>query len=139
MILPIIKAPNQILLNKSENISSEYPELLELIKNMYETCKSNNGVGLAAPQIGLNINLFVVMYENVQKAFINPKIKESTDTILITEGCLSVPNKFRLIPRGSKIEISYFDENFNNHVDKYDGFIARICLHEYDHLIGKLI
>lgn len=139
MILPIIKAPNQILLNKSQDITPDYPDLNNLIKNMLETCISENGVGLAAPQIGLNINLFVVVHGETLKTFINPKITESKDTIFMTEGCLSVPGKFRYIPRGSKIQISYMNENFENKIENYDGLMARICLHEYDHLMGKLI
>ena len=122
---------------------------------MYETMYNASGVGLAAPQIGKGIRLFIIdtsAFDNeefesnsgfktksVKKTFINPEIiNESGDLKLFEEGCLSIPNIRESINRKSEIKIKYQDENFNIHQDSFDGIVARVIQHEYDHLEGVL-
>lgn len=149
MIYPIYAYGHQLLRKKSEDITKDYPELQTIIHNMYETMYSSNGVGLAAPQIGKNIRLIVIDAKaynedypeaaSFKKVLINAKILETTgDPWLFNEGCLSVPEIREDISRPQKIKIEYMDENFNEHIEEYDGVIARIMLHEYDHLEGIL-
>jgi peptide deformylase len=146
MKLKIVAYGDPLLRNVSQDIDSDYPGLNELIKNMFESMKESNGVGLAAPQVGLNINLFVVDSTEVKnnsngihKAFINPEILEySGKRYTYEEGCLSIPNIHEDVVREDKIRIWYQDENFNEFEEEYDGINARIIQHEYDHLLGKL-
>src|SRR3990167_4153108 len=148
MICTILTAPNQILNNSSvcvEGIHQRFrlndlPEsgttysLNFVIDSMLETMIHNHGIGLAACQIGININLFVAQdpYTGKKKVFINPHIVPSVELASMTEGCLSVPGIYKSVNRPSEIEISYRDKNFNEHTERYDGLMARICLHEYD-------
>lgn len=156
MILPIIGYGDPVLRQVGIDISAEYPNLSELIENMYNTMNNACGVGLAAPQIGLPIRLFVVNTEpfsesddlslveqtqlkDFKKTFINSKmILEEGEEWSFNEGCLSIPDVREDVFRNEKITIEYFDENFNKKTEVYDGMIARVIQHEYDHIEGIL-
>ena len=149
MILPIYLLGQPVLRKETEEITADYPNLAELIDNMFQTMYNSDGVGLAAPQIGLDIRLFVIDaspmkedfpgIDSTKRVFINPEIIEtSEETIAYEEGCLSVPGIHEKVTRPTAITINYFDENFVEHTDTYDGFFARIVQHEYDHLEGHV-
>jgi peptide deformylase len=156
MILPIVAYGDAVLKRKAKEIDKDYPKLDELIENMYETMYGAYGVGLAAPQIGLSIRLFLVDTEpfsededlsekdreqmkNFKMTFINPIIlEEEGDEWAFNEGCLSIPDVREDVFRQPKIKIQYQDENFETHVEEYDGLIARVIQHEYDHIEGVL-
>jgi peptide deformylase len=149
MILPIYTYGQGVLRKLAEPISSEYPQLNELIENMYETMYKAEGIGLAAPQIGLSIRLLVIdlgafKEENPElgsfkAVMINPIILERSEELVSSEeGCLSVPGIHENVSRSVKIKIKYFDPNFVEHIDEYEGYKARVVQHEYDHLEGKL-
>jgi len=156
MILPIVAYGDPVLRKKATVISSDYPNLKELIADMHETMYNAYGVGLAAPQIGLPIRLFLVdtspfaedeaLSEEEQKqlkdfkcTFINAKIlEEEGDEWAFNEGCLSIPNIREDVFRQPKIKIQYQDEEFNEHVKEFDGLVARVIQHEYDHIEGIL-
>ncbi len=156
MILPVIAYGNPVLRRVSKDISPEYPELNTLIANMWETMYNAEGVGLAAPQVGLPIRLFVIdatpfseseklnqeerdTLKNFKKVFINPKIEEETgEEWSFNEGCLSIPDIREEVNRKSQITLSYLDENFTPHTDTFDGLAARVVQHEYDHIEGVL-
>jgi peptide deformylase len=156
MLLPIIAYGHPVLKRKAEVINKDYPKLLELIDNMFETMYNANGVGIAAPQIGLSIRLFIVdtnpfsedeslsdedrsELKSFKKTFINPEIlDENGDEWSFEEGCLSIPNIRESILRQESIKIQYFDENFNKHIESYNGLLARVIQHEYDHIEGIL-
>ena len=150
MILPIILYGDPILKKKAEEIAPSYEGLQELVNNMFETMYAADGVGFAAPQMGLSIALFVVdsspfvddypEAKDFKKIFINPEIlAEEGEEWRFNEGCLSFPALREDVMRKPIIHIRYQDENFVQHEDKYDGINARIIQHEYDHLKGKLI
>jgi peptide deformylase len=145
MILQIYLYGSNILREKTELVTPDYPDLKQLIDNMYETMHNAEGVGLAAPQIGKAIRLFVVDADpmadeypetkDFKKVFINPTIIETSgEPFSNEEGCLSVPNIRVEIVRDSIVKIKYFDENFNEHTDVYEGIVSRIVQHEYDHV-----
>ena len=149
MILPISAYGNPILRKETEEIDEHYPKLPELIQNMFETMKNAEGIGLAAPQVGLPIRLFVIdltvlaeekpEYKDFQKIFINPEIVElSGNDVSMEEGCLSVPGVHEKVVRKEKILINYLDENFKEHEEIFSGYPARVIQHEYDHLEGNL-
>lgn len=159
MILPIYLYGNAVLKKKGEPITPDYPHLQELIQNMFETMYAAKGVGLAAPQIGKSINLFIVdatpfaeddeddelsseekkQLINFKKIFINATIlKEEGNEWKFNEGCLSIPNIREDVCRKPVITISYLDENFQPHTDTFNGIAARIIQHEYDHVQGIL-
>lgn len=156
MILPIVAYGDPVLKKKAKDISKDYPKLDELLSNMYETMYGAYGVGLAAPQIGLPIRIFLVDTEpfaddeslsedekealkNFKKTFINAKIlEEEGDEWAFNEGCLSIPDVREDVFRKPKIKIQYQDENFETHTEEYDGLIARVIQHEYDHIEGVL-
>lgn len=156
MILPIIAYGDPVLRKEGEDITSEYPNLGTLIENMYETMYDAYGVGLAAPQVGLPIRLFVVdttpfaedddlseeeksQLKDFKRTFINAKILEQTgDEWAFNEGCLSIPEVREDVFRKPHIKIQYVDENFKAHVEEYDGLVARVIQHEYDHIDGIL-
>jgi len=156
MILPIVGYGVPVLRKKATVISSDYPKLKELIADMHETMYNAYGVGLAAPQIGLPIRLFLVdtspfaedeglsneeqeQLKDFKCTFINAKIiEEDGDEWAFNEGCLSIPNIREDVFRQSKIKIQYQDEEFNEHVKEFDGLIARVIQHEYDHIEGIL-
>ncbi|MDN3707626.1 peptide deformylase [Myroides ceti] len=156
MILPIVGYGDPVLRKKGEEVSKDYPDLQKLIENMNETMENSYGVGLAAPQIGLPIRLFVVdcsafsddedltkeeqdYLRDFQKVFINAKIiKEEGEEWAFNEGCLSIPGVREDVYRKPVITIEYHDENFNKHTDVFDGYAARVIQHEYDHIEGIL-
>jgi len=156
MILPIIAYGDPVLRKVGVDIDKEYPNLTELIENMKETMVNAQGVGLAAPQIGKAIRLFIVdaspfgadedleeeernFLSSFKKTFINPKIvNEEGDEWAFTEGCLSIPDIREDVFREPKITIEYLDENFEKHTEVIDGLAARVVQHEYDHIEGVL-
>ena len=156
MILPIVAYGDPVLKKKAKEIDKDYPNLSELIDNMYETMYGAFGVGLAAPQIGLSVRIFLVDTEpfaeddnlseeeqeqlkTFKKTFINAKIlEEDGDEWAFNEGCLSIPDVREDVFRQPKIKIQYQDENFETHVEEYEGLIARVIQHEYDHIEGTL-
>jgi len=134
---------NPALRKKSAPVEKITPEILDLIKEMKETLKNaENGVGLAAPQIGVNIRLFVIIDELVKddhSVFINPEITQvSKKTATEEEGCLSLPGDWRELPRADKVTIKAVDENGKKFKMKAKGILARLMLHEVDHLDGVL-
>ena len=156
MILPIFAYGDSVLRKKGETITKDYPKLDVLIENMFETMYAANGIGLAAPQIGLPIRLFLVdatpfaededlteveqkQLEDFKKIFINAQILDEFDEPWpYEEGCLSIPNIREDVTRPESIKIKYVDENFVEHIDKYDDMTARVIQHEYDHIEGIL-
>lgn len=156
MILPIVAYGDPVLRKQCKDISKTYPNLDALLENMYETMYGANGVGLAAPQIGLPIRVFLVdaspfadkdqmdaqeftQVKGFKKTFINPTIlEEKGEEFAFNEGCLSIPDVREDVYRKPDITIEYYDENFTKHTQNYTGIIARIIQHEYDHIQGIL-
>lgn len=158
MILPIVAYGDPVLKKEAEEIDKDYQGLSELIENMWETMYEASGVGLAAPQVGKSIRLFIVDaspfandgdeeepdpkaegLENFKKVFINPIIEEeSGEDWAFQEGCLSIPTIREDVYRKEKITISYYDEDFNFKEETFDGYAARVIQHEYDHVDGIL-
>lgn len=149
MLLPIYLYGQNVLRKEAEDVASDYPELKTLVENMFQTMAKANGVGLAAPQVGLALRMFVVdgngLEEdypecmNFRRCMINPEILEqSEETNLKDEGCLSIPGVYESVKRPDWIVVRYLDENFEEHEEKITGFAARMTLHEYDHLDGKM-
>ncbi len=149
MIYPVSIIGSSVLRQKAKEIDKDYPNLKQLIDDMWETMYASDGVGLAAPQIGKSIRVLVIdaspmaeeepALENFKKVFINAKITElSEDTELMIEGCLSIPGINEEVKRSNKIKIEYYDENFEFYEEEYEGFAARVIQHEYDHLDGIL-
>ncbi|MCX2837708.1 peptide deformylase [Salinimicrobium sp. MT39] len=156
MILPITAYGDPVLRKKAKDISADYPKLKELIENMWETMYGAYGVGLAAPQVGLPIRIFMIdtspfaededlseeerkELASLKKVFINAKIlEEKGDEWAFNEGCLSIPDVREDVFRKPEITIEYFDEDFNKHTQSYKGLAARVIQHEYDHIEGIL-
>lgn len=157
MILPIVAYGNPILRKVAVNIEKDFPKLQELIENMWETMYASSGVGLAAPQINQSIRLFMVdtvqIFENmeeedkveypeddgIKEVFINAKvIALKGDKWLYNEGCLSIPKIREDVKREEYVTIEYFDKDFNKQEKTFSGISARVILHEYDHIEGKL-
>lgn len=153
MILPIYAYGTEVLRKETEEIGKDYPDLKKIIEDMFETMYAASGVGLAAPQIGKSIRLFIVdaspfaedeeednkELEGFKKIFINPVIvSEEGEEWAFAEGCLSIPDLREDVFRQESINIEYYDEKFKFHQETYDGFAARIIQHEYDHLEGVL-
>ena len=155
MILPIRAFGDAVLRKHCVEIDKDYPQLKELIANMFDTMHGANGIGLAAPQIGLDIRLFVVDvrplaededYEdiadelkNFQKVFINAKILEETgEEWKFNEGCLSIPEVREDVKRKANVKLEYYDENFQKHTEVFSDIRARVIQHEYDHIEGIL-
>ena len=156
MILPILGYGSPVLKKIATDISPQYPNLNELINNMWDTMYAAKGVGLAAPQIGLSVRLFVIdatpflddenmndfelnSIKNFKKVFINPKIVEENGNLWeFNEGCLSIPEIREDISRRNKIVIEYFDETFQSNKLELSGLAARVVQHEYDHIEGIL-
>ncbi len=150
MILPIYIYGHPVLRKETQDIDASYPNLKELIDNMYETMYNADGVGLAAPQVGLVDRIFVIdlspladeespQYEGLKKTFINARITSRTgDMVSTEEGCLSIPGINESVPRHDEIEIEYLDENLEPHTETFTGFTARVIQHEYDHIDGIL-
>jgi len=149
MILPVYAYGQPVLLKKAAEIDKDYPELKALLENMWETMYHAQGVGLAAPQIGKGIRIFLVdtvqvmeegnEEQGIKKAFINAQIIEESGTPWdYEEGCLSIPNIRGDVSRQAQITIRYQDEDFVEHTEVYDGINARVIQHEYDHIDGIL-
>ncbi|MBP6549742.1 MAG: peptide deformylase [Flavobacterium sp.] len=156
MILPIVGYGDPVLRKVGEEISPEHPNLKQIVANMYETMYNACGVGLAAPQVGLSIRLFVIDTEpfsddqdlpneeqkqlkGFKRTFINAKIlKEEGELWGFNEGCLSIPDVREDVYRHEKITVEYCDENFNKKTEVFDGLVARVIQHEYDHIEGVL-
>lgn len=155
MKLPIVAYGDPVLRAKAEEIEEDYPNLKGLIDDMFETMYAASGVGLAAPQVGLPIRLFVVdatpfgeddedgpgdeSAKDFKKVFINPIIiEESGDLWGFSEGCLSIPGINEEVQRKENVLINYLDENFEEHEVLLTGVAARVVQHEYDHIEGKL-
>jgi len=157
MVLPIVAYGNPVLRKVGKDITPDYPELYKLIEDMWETMYNSKGVGLAAPQINRDIRLFVMdsvqIIEGLEEdekndypgddgykgVFINAKINSiNGDEWSYNEGCLSIPKIREDILRKEEINISFLDENFNPHNKNFKGITARVILHEYDHIDGKL-
>ncbi|MCU0352279.1 MAG: peptide deformylase [Cytophagales bacterium] len=148
MIYPIVAYGDPVLKKTAQPIEKG-TDLKKLVADMYETMYNANGVGLAAPQIGMSIRLFVVdgspmdeddeTLKTFKKVFVNPTVMEETgDAWAFEEGCLSIPGIRADVNRPPKVTVRYFDEDWNEHTDTYDGLAARIIQHEYDHLEGVL-
>ena len=150
MILPIYIYGQPVLRKESADIEKDYPNLKELLANMFETMEEANGVGLAAPQIGLNIRVVVIdldvlsedfpEYKGFKKGFINPHIIEydETNTESLEEGCLSLPGIQEKVTRPTRIHVQYLDEDLNEHDEWVEGYLARVMQHEFDHLDAKM-
>lgn len=149
MILSIYGYGQTVLKKKAEPIDPDYPELENLIVNMWETMYQAQGVGLAAPQIGLPIRLFIMDTEQIQKegkepeglkrVFINPeKVNENGTPWTYEEGCLSIPDVRGDVERPPVLHLRYQDENFEQHEEIFTGMTARVIQHEYDHVEGVL-
>lgn len=157
MILPIIAFGNPVLKRIADEVPENFEGLSSLLTDMFETMYAAKGVGLAAPQIGESIRLFIVDgspfaneegeeidpkaigIEGFKKVFINPIIEEeSGDLWPFQEGCLSIPKIRENVSRKERIYVSYYDENWSFHREEFDGYKARIIQHEYDHLEGIL-
>lgn len=149
MILPVYVYGQPVLRKVAEDISIDYPDLKELIDNMFETMYKADGVGLAAPQIGLSIRVVVIdlnvyadeypEFKDFKRAYINPHIIEADgEEVSMEEGCLSLPGIHESVKRKSKIRVKYLDENFVEHDEVIEGYLARVMQHEFDHLDGKM-
>ena len=157
MILPIVAYGSPVLRMVSTEIPRDYPDLDKFIADMWETMYASNGVGLAAPQVNRNIRVFVMdsqqIFENqededkgrypdepgIRQVFINAHITEvNGNEWVYNEGCLSIPKIREDVSRNEQITLEYVDENFERHVQTFNGLTARIILHEYDHIEGKL-
>jgi peptide deformylase len=149
MILPIVAYGTPVLKQKATEISVDYPALNELIGNMFETMYKANGVGLAAPQIGLPIRVFIIdaspfsdeepELKGMKKVFINAQIiEENGDNWSVNEGCLSIPKIREDVSRPESVTLAYVDEQFKAQTETFHGITARIIMHEYDHIEGKL-
>ena len=151
MILPIYIYGHPVLRKVTRDIDpNNYPNLKELIDNMFETMYQAEGVGLAAPQVGLEDRVFVVdlspladeehpEFKDMKKVFINAHITElGGDMVIAEEGCLSIPGIHEKVTREDEIRIKYLDENLQAHDQMYKGYLARVIQHEYDHLDGIL-
>ncbi len=159
MILPIVAYGHPILRKKAQDIKEDFPDLSKLLEDMWETMYASNGVGLAAPQINKNIRVFVIdssqVFANldekdkkeeiypddpgIKQTFINAHIvEEHGEDWSYNEGCLSIPKIREDINRAEEVTIEFQDKNFKKHLQTYNGITARIILHEYDHIDGKL-
>lgn len=150
MILPIYIYGQPVLRKESQDIDASYPELKQLIDDMRETLAASEGIGLAAPQIGKDIRLAIIdldvlsedfpEYKDFRRVYINPYILEynDTETESMEEGCLSLPGIHEKVTRPTRIHVKYQDENFQEHDEWVDGYLARVMQHEFDHLNAKM-
>jgi len=156
MIYPIVAYGDPVLRKMGKEISKDFPKFEEILENMFETMYNALGIGLAAPQVGMPIRLFIVdatpfaddedleekereFLSDFKQVFINAKIIEETgDEWAFNEGCLSIPDVREDVFRNEKIKIEFYDENFKKHVKEFSGIVARIIQHEYDHIDGVL-
>lgn len=156
MILPVIAYGDPVLRKVGKEITKEYPKLDALIENMFDTMYASNGIGIAAPQVGVPVRLFIVdatpfeedeelsdeertFLSTFKHVFINAKmIEETGDEWAFNEGCLSIPDVREDVFRKDSIKIEFYDENFEKHVKEVNGIAARIIQHEFDHIQGIL-
>lgn len=149
MILPIYVYGQPVLRQEAEDITPDYPELKTLIANMFETMDRADGVGLAAPQVGLPVRVVVIdldvlsddmpEFKDFKRAYINPHIVESGDHIVsMDEGCLSLPGIHESVKRPDRIRVQYLDEEMKPHDEWVEGYLARVMQHEFDHLDGVM-
>ena len=156
MILPIVAYGDPVLRKETEEITKDYPNLDQVLENMFETMYEARGIGLAAPQVNMPIRLFIVdatpfgddedlseeeqnFVSTFKKVFINARIiEESGDEWAFNEGCLSIPDVREDVFRQPNIVMEYYDENFKKHTENFSGIVARIIQHEYDHIEGIL-
>ncbi len=149
MILPIYVYGQPVLREEAQDITPDYPNLKELIANMFETMDRADGVGLAAPQIGLPIRVVVVdldvladdmpEFKGFRRAYINPHILEAGDNLVaMEEGCLSLPGIHEIVKRSDRIHVQYLDEEMKPHDEWVEGYLARVMQHEFDHLDGVM-
>ncbi|MBP5290721.1 MAG: peptide deformylase [Paludibacteraceae bacterium] len=149
MILPIYLYGQAVLRKEAEDVPRDYPELKPLIQNMFETLLQAEGCGLAAPQVGLGLRLFIVdgtelkeeypECANFKQAFINPEVlEESEEKVTYSEGCLSLPGISENVIRPKSVKVRYYDEDWQLHEEELTGFNARIFEHEFDHLQGNV-
>lgn len=156
MIRPIVAYGTPVLKKKAESVQADTPNLTQLIEDMWETMYASQGVGLAAPQIGLSLRLFVIdaapfasddeldaeeaaVLKSFKKVFINPKLISEEGALWgFTEGCLSIPDIREEVLRKASIHIEYYDEKFQLHKEQFSGLAARVVQHEYDHIEGIL-
>lgn len=147
MKYPITVYGDPVLRKKAKTIEKDHPKLDEIIENMWETMYYSDGVGLAAPQVGMSIRMFVIdassgadeepELEGFKKVFINPEIIETKgEEWTMNEGCLSLPEIREDVNRPDEVTIKYLDGNFEEHLETYKGFAGRVIQHEYDHLEG---
>lgn len=149
MILPIYVYGQPVLRQEAEDIAPDYPNLKELIANMFETMEHADGVGLAAPQVGLPIRVVVIdldvlsdekpEFKDFKRAYINPHILEKgSDMVSMDEGCLSLPGIHESVKRPDRIHVQYLDEDMQPHDEWVEGYLARVMQHEFDHLDGVM-
>ncbi len=149
MILPIYTYGQPVLRKVAEDITPDYPGLKELIQNMFETMQHADGVGLAAPQIGLPIRVVTIdldvisddspEFKGFLHAYINPHILETEgEDVVMEEGCLSLPGIHESVKRKDRIHVTYLDENMQEHDEWVTGYLARVMQHEFDHLEGTM-
>lgn len=156
MIYPILAYGDPVLRKKTKELTKDYPKLDTILDNMFETMYEAYGIGLAAPQIGLSVRLFIVdaspfeddeglseeeqeLCSSFKRVFINAKVVEETgDEWAFNEGCLSIPDVREDVFRQDSITLEYLDENFEKHTETFVGMVARIIQHEYDHIEGIL-
>lgn len=135
----------------AQDITADYEGLQEFLQNMYDTLDESEGIGLAAPQVGRSVRVVVIdldvlsddmpQYKGFRKAFINPhiiEIDEESDTESMEEGCLSIPGIHEKVTRHTRIHVVYRDEDFEEHDEWVEGYLARVMQHEFDHLEGKM-
>jgi peptide deformylase len=147
MIYPIVVYGSPILRQVAKEINADYPNLKSLVSDMFDTMYKSDGMGLAAPQIGKSVRIFVVDatslaeedpdLKDFKKAFFNPKLELlGEETMVMNEGCLSLPKLREDVNRHNKVRIKYYDESWNYFEEEYEGLKARVIQHEYDHLDG---
>ena len=149
MILPIYTYGQPVLRQVAKDIPTDYPNLAGLISNMYETLQQADGVGLAAPQIGLSIRVVVIdlnvlspdypEFKDFRHAYINAHVLETEgEEVGMEEGCLSIPGIHEKVNRHERVHVNYLDEELNPHDEWVEGYLARVMQHEFDHLEGKM-
>ena len=150
MILPIYTYGQPVLRKEAQDITADYPELKQFVENMWETLADSEGIGLAAPQVGRDIRVVVIdldvisedfpEYKDFRKVFYNAPIVEYDDseTDSSEEGCLSLPAIHEKVVRPKRIHVKYMDENFQEHDEWVEGYLARVMQHEFDHLEGTM-
>jgi peptide deformylase len=149
MILPIAVHGHPVLRQKAKPLAKDHLDFNQFLKDMWATMYRTDGIGLAAPQVGHSLRLFVIDLDvfkdeypelkGFKKAFINASIEYlPSKSVSLSEGCLSLPGIHKKVKRPDRIRINYQDENFEQHSEEYEGFAARVIQHEYDHLEGKL-